>query len=262
MNNISKTLFIPLYGKAYVSRKGIILNDPKAEAIWAAEGFPLRGKAKSKWLAYSMAMRATVFDRWALDCIQQKPDALVLHIGCGMDSRAVRLGENLGSRWYDIDFPSVIAERKRYYTESDTYRMLAGDATDTSWIDVLPTAETVIVVMEGISMYLKPEELSGLLSALHNRFANLHVLMDCYTSFGAKASKYKNPINTVGVTQTYGLDEPTLLAEAAEIRYIKEHNMAPEDLILLLKGLEQAVFRKLFAGHFAKKIYRMYEFEG
>ena len=33
MNNVNKTLYIPLYGKAYVSRKGIILNDKKAEEI-------------------------------------------------------------------------------------------------------------------------------------------------------------------------------------------------------------------------------------
>ena len=31
MNNVNQTLYIPLYGKAYVSRKGIILNDKKAE---------------------------------------------------------------------------------------------------------------------------------------------------------------------------------------------------------------------------------------
>ena len=36
MNNVNKTLYIPLYGKAYVSRQGILLHDPKAEAIWAA----------------------------------------------------------------------------------------------------------------------------------------------------------------------------------------------------------------------------------
>lgn len=64
MNSVSKTLYIPLYGKAYVSRLGILLKDPKAQEIWAAEGFPLKRKAKSRWLAYSMAMRSAVFDRW------------------------------------------------------------------------------------------------------------------------------------------------------------------------------------------------------
>jgi O-methyltransferase involved in polyketide biosynthesis len=39
MDSVSKTLYIPLYGKDYVSRKGIILNDPKAEEIWKRRKF-------------------------------------------------------------------------------------------------------------------------------------------------------------------------------------------------------------------------------
>lgn len=48
MNEVNKTLYIPLYGKSYVSEKGIILNDKKAEEIWRKEKFPLKGKSKSK----------------------------------------------------------------------------------------------------------------------------------------------------------------------------------------------------------------------
>ena len=64
MNNVNKTLYIPLYGKALVSKRGIILDDSKAEEIWSAEGFELKGKSKSKWLAYYMGMRSAVFDKW------------------------------------------------------------------------------------------------------------------------------------------------------------------------------------------------------
>lgn len=32
-----------------------------------------------------------------------------------------------------------------------------------------------------------------------------------YTEFAAKASKYKNPINEVGVSKVYGLDQPKVL---------------------------------------------------
>ena len=64
MNSVNKTLYIPLYGKAYVSRKGIILDDKWAEKIWDAEGFKLKGKSKSKWLAYYMGIRSAVFDGW------------------------------------------------------------------------------------------------------------------------------------------------------------------------------------------------------
>lgn len=62
MNEVNRTLYIPLYGKAQISKRGIILRDIKAEDIWEKEQFPLHGKARSKWLTYFMAMRARVFD--------------------------------------------------------------------------------------------------------------------------------------------------------------------------------------------------------
>ena len=89
MESVSKTLYIPLYGKALVSRRGILLRDEKAEAIWEAAGFSLKGKSSSKYLAFSMAMRAVVFDRWTAENAR---DALVLHLGCGLDNRYGRLG--------------------------------------------------------------------------------------------------------------------------------------------------------------------------
>ena len=48
MNNVNQTLYIPLFGKSFVSKRGILLSDPKAEEIWAEEGFPLKGKSASK----------------------------------------------------------------------------------------------------------------------------------------------------------------------------------------------------------------------
>ena len=50
MNSINKTLYIPLYGKAFVSKKNIIISDRKAEEIWSKEGFRLKGKSKSKFI--------------------------------------------------------------------------------------------------------------------------------------------------------------------------------------------------------------------
>ncbi|MBR5187201.1 MAG: class I SAM-dependent methyltransferase, partial [Clostridia bacterium] len=98
MNNVNKTLYIPLYGKAYVSKKGLFLEDRKAEEIWAAEGFSLKGKAKSKWLAYYMGVRSAVFDGWLKEKLDCEEETVVLHIGCGMDSRILRV-ESHGCKW-------------------------------------------------------------------------------------------------------------------------------------------------------------------
>ena len=258
MDNVNKTLYIPLYGKAYVSRKGIILNDPKAEEIWNTEGFELKGKSKSKWLAYYMGMRSRVFDEWLLQEMKKDADAVVLHIGCGMDSRVLRLGID-GHQWYDIDFQSVIEERKKYYTEDDCYHMVEADVRQQNWLEAVSKAKHAIIVMEGVSMYFEPQELKRVLEQISAHFETVNLLMDCYTTMAAKASKYKNPINDVGVTQVYGLDEPRDL-ECKGLAFVKEYDMTPNVFINELEGMEKAIFKKLYSGGIAKKMYRMYEY--
>lgn len=259
MNGVSKTLYIPLYGKAYVSKKGIILDDKKAEEIWAAEGFALKGKSRSKWLAYYMGIRSAVFDEWTKQQLADVQDTVVLHLGCGMDSRVLRAG-TAKHRWYDVDFPAVIEERKRYYTESADYRMLAGDARACSWLESIPERKHAVVVMEGLSMYLSFNELRELTANLCAHFEQLVLLMDCYTVLAAKLSKFKNPINDVGVTQVYGIDRPELL-QHGQFVYVKEHPMTPPKYIDELNGIEKHIFTKLYAGSLSKKLYRMFEYK-
>lgn len=259
MDNVNKTLYIPLYGKAYVSRRGLLMEDKKAEEIWAAEGFFLRGKAKSKWLAYYMGMRSAVFDCWTRQQMEQLPDAVVLHVGCGLDSRCLRVGTE-NRQWFDVDFPEVIGERKRFFGETEQYYMIGSDIREEAWLSGIPADRTAIIVLEGISMYLKPEELRLVLKRWKSHFGEVRILMDTYTVFAAKATKYKNPINEVGVTKVFGFDDPRDLEQGTGIRFVQEHDMTPDRLIQKLPKGEQGFFRRLFGGKMAKKIYRLYEY--
>ena len=259
MNSVNKTLYIPLYGKAYVSKKGIILKDKKAEEIWNKEGFELKGKSKSKWLAYFMGMRSAVFDLWVKEKMTEMKDAVIIHIGCGMDSRVLRVKTH-NHKWYDVDFPEVIRERKIHYSETETYKMLEGDARTPQWISDIPERNSAVVIIEGVSMYLKSDEVKNLMIALNNYFDNVSLMMDCYTEMSAKISKYKNPINDVGVTEVYGTDHPEIF-ETDNFTFLKEHNMTPDTLINELKGLEKFIFKKLYGGKFSKKMYRLFEYK-
>ena len=180
MNSINKTLYIPLYGKSYVSEKGIILKDPKAEEIWNKEQFKLKGKSKSKWLSYYMGIRSAVFDEWLKEKMTKHPQAVVIHIGCGMDSRVLRVGTN-NHYWFDVDFTEVIDERKKYYSEDEHYKMINGDVTESDWLTKVSYNKHAIVVMEGISMYLTNLELKKLISNIGNHFNSVSLLMDCYS---------------------------------------------------------------------------------
>lgn len=259
MTGVNKTLFIPLCGKARVSRQGVILHDPDAERIWEAEGFPPRGKSKSKWLAYNMAMRARVFDDWTEAMLAREPEALALHIGCGLDSRFERV-KAPRALWLDCDLPEVIDVRRRCFAESARYQMRALDASDPGQIAALPESEAAVVVLEGLSMYLTNGQLRGMFAALAEKYRRLNILMDVYTEFGARASKLKNPIQDVGVTEVYGLDDIEGLVEGLPIRFLAEHSFTPPALVEELPPLDRAVFRLLFTGRTYGKIYRLLEF--
>lgn len=256
MESVNKTLYIPLYGKAYVSKLGLMLHDPWAEKIWEAEGFPLKGKSRSKWLAYYMGMRSAVFDEWVTSRAAACPEAVILHLGCGLDSRARRTGlEN--RQWYDVDFPEVMEQRRRWFPENGAYHLVGADIRMDGW---LPGGKNAIVIMEGVSMYLRREELTGLMKRLRDRYDRIWLLMDCYTEFAARASRYKNPINDVGVTRVFGVDDPDALAKETGSRLLGERDMTPVHLIGQLGAVERQVFRRLYAGAIARRMYRLYEF--
>lgn len=259
MNSVNKTMYIPLYGKAYVSQRGLFIQDKKAEEIWEKEKFKLKGKSKSKWLAYYMGIRSAVIDEWLKMLMVDMPNAVVIYLGCGMDSRALRVGTN-GHKWYDVDFAEVINERKRYYAQTDNYKMIAGDIREQAWLNEIQENQTAIVVMEGVSMYINSDELKHVIENLDARFQNVSLIMDCYTVFAAKMSKLKNPINDVGVRVVNGIDEPNLLA-TNNLHFKKELTMTPQKFIDQLKGFEKFIFKKLYAGKISKKLYKLYEFK-
>ena len=187
------------------------------------------------------------------------PEAVVLHVGCGMDSRALRVGIG-GHQWYDVDFTQVIEERKKYYTETNEYHMISTDVREHKWMDQLSQYNNAIVIMEGVSMYVTLEQLRGLYRELGKRFEKMRILVDCYTEFAAKISKYKNPINDVGVRSVYGISQPEILETDTGLQFVKEHEMTPACDMDQLKGMEKKIFQKVYGGRFAKKMYRLYEY--
>ncbi len=160
--------------------------------------------------------------------------------------------------WFDVDLLQVINERKKYYAESQTYKMVAGDLNSSEWLNLLPQNADVIVVIKGVSMYLTPTNLRALTSAIANRFNKVFILMDCYSELAAKLSKIKNPINQVGVSKVYGLDDPTKL-NANGFAFKIQLEITPQKYIEQLKGFEKGIFQRLYAGKFSKKLYKLYE---
>ena len=110
-------------------------------------------------------------------------------------------------------------------------------------------------------MYLSHEQLHSFFEALQKKYSSLHILMDVYTEFGVRASKYKNPVNDVGVTKLYGIDDIESVFKGLAIHCVTEHSLTPPELIAQLKGTDRFIFKLLFTGRLYHKIYRLFELE-
>ena len=122
---VQKTLFIPLLGKASdYNKKSSILADKWANEIINNINYDY-SSMKENSIGNSMAsLRGKIIDNLVKEFILPNKENVVLHLGCGLDSRYNRIGvENI--YWYDIDFKEVIDIRKKYFKETEYYHFIA-----------------------------------------------------------------------------------------------------------------------------------------
>jgi methyltransferase (TIGR00027 family) len=183
LTDVSETLLIPLFGRALESvSKDPILSDPKAVAI-AGKLRPLLAESESrlrrdfaagrmsKSLLVYLSLRARRFDRYAVDYIRRNPGAVVVNLGCGLDTRFHRIDDGK-TFFYDLDLPEVIALKRTLLHESDRYKFIASSVLDRAWMDDLKKAHNgpFIFLAEGLFMYLPKEEVRSLVTNLSARF--------------------------------------------------------------------------------------------
>jgi len=261
LNNESKTLFIPLLGKAQMSKEKIFLNDPKAEEIIGKVDYDVKSLKQSKWLSMYMSMRALIFDELCNQYISEHPNATIIHLGCGLDSRCIRVQQTFQT-WYDVDYENVIAIRKQFYETDTQHQLIGSSVTDYQWLDHIESFSdgNVLVVAEGLTMYLSEEEVKELISQLHKKFGAVHLLFDAYSKKGVKASKIKNPVNQMDAEVKYGLDTPEeFLSLNDHLEYIATHLIKKDDNTL--HGSTKFIFNKLYCGKISQSIYKIYEFK-
>ena len=255
----SKILFITLLGKAEMSKKGLFLKDNKAEEIVSKVDFDLKSLKQSRWLSMFMSLRAYLIDELTNNYLSNHDRVTVIHLGCGLDSRCLRVNNSFYN-WYDIDYESVIDIRKNYYNESDNYKMIGSSVVDFKWLDKIENEENVLVIAEGLTMYLSEDELKKLISAINNRFKNVHLLFDAYSKRGVKASKIKNPVNKVGAKISYGFNkEEEFLSLTNSLKHVNTYLIRKKENGL--KGMTKFIFNNLYCGKIAQSIYKIYEFE-
>lgn len=259
LNHESKTLFIPLFGKAVMSRDNLFLHDPKAEEIISKVDYDFSSLKQSKWLSMFMSVRSLVIDEVCNKYILEHPNTSIIHLGCGLDSRCLRVNQNF-KVWYDIDYEEVISIRNKFYDQDNKHKMIGSSVIDFKWLDQVENNNDILVVAEGLTMYLSEEEIKELLSKINKKFGDVHLLFDAYTKKGVRCSKIKNPVNKMNAKIKYGIDDPKeFLVLNKNLEYITTHLIKKDKNNL--HGLTKFIFNHLYCGKISQSLYKIYEFK-
>lgn len=259
LNNESKTLFIPLQAKAKMSKQDIFLKDEKAEEIVDKINNNLKNLKQSKWLSMFLSLRALIIDDLCNNFISANPETTVIHLGCGLDSRCLRVNQNFKT-WYDIDFESVIDLRKEFYKTTSKYKMIKSSVTDFSWMGKIEKTENILIVAEGLTMYLTEDEIKNLISEINKNFGKVYLVFDAYSKKAVRLSKIKNPVNKVKAKIKFGFNKPEdFILLNSKLKLVKEHNI--RKINNGLTGLKKFIFNNLYCGKLSQSLYKIYEFD-
>jgi len=206
LTEAQETLLIPLCCKAQTENH--IFVDPHARDILDRVDYDFRRLKVPKKTCVLIWMRARQIDTYARKFLRDHPESLVLHLGCGLDARFLRL-DNGEVEWHDLDMPDVIELRRQFFDESDRYRMISSSVTDLSWIDRIDAVgRPVLVIAEGLLMYLSKSEVRALVLRLRDAFPGCRLVCDVFSTMTAKRATAHPSLKRTGATIGWGIDDP------------------------------------------------------
>jgi methyltransferase (TIGR00027 family) len=178
IENVSDTaLWVAVYRAMETARPDAIFRDPYAERLAGERGQQIVDKMKrGRAMAWAMIVRTAVMDELIMDRVKQGGVDTVLNLAAGLDTRAWRLPFPASLRWIDVDLPAMTeykASRMRDVKPVCNYEAIAADLTNTAMRDALfsqigGASSKMLVITEGLLIYLSPEEVTALADALHS----------------------------------------------------------------------------------------------
>ncbi|HYT70264.1 MAG TPA: class I SAM-dependent methyltransferase [Gemmatimonadales bacterium] len=163
--------WVAIYRAMESERPKPLFSDPHARRLAGPRGEQIVATMpKARAWAWPMIVRTAVMDELILRAIARDGVGTVLNLAAGLDTRAYRLPLAPSLRWIDVDFPDVVAYKKKQLTGQrpacalEYVGMDLGDAARRRALFAQVGAATgpVLVVSEGLLIYLAPEDVGAL----------------------------------------------------------------------------------------------------
>jgi O-methyltransferase involved in polyketide biosynthesis len=191
LGSVPETYLAPLYWKAMESqRPDAMLKDEKAVAL-VTRGVLDFSRVRQIHMNELLNTMRIIFtremDRYARDFIIRHPDAVVVHIGCGLDSRFERVAErNRRVEWYDLDLPEVIEMRRRFIgDEGERYHLLGCSVLEDEWRDAVKvhSQRHFLFLAETVFVYFTEVQVKSLVLTLRDQFPGAELVFDGWRPF-------------------------------------------------------------------------------
>ncbi len=211
-----ETMLMTLSGRAIQSQwKNPILRDPWAEEAMQHIDYDMSEhyKGVGSWSLWKdigctiIATRAATFDLLTNRYLADHPEATVLHVGCGMDSRVFRVNPPASVQWFDVDYPDVIDLRRQLFpAPAGSYHLVGAPLADLRWLDDVPGDRPGLLIAEGVLHYLPEADVKALLNAVVAHFPGGEMVFDVCNSMIVKRAGTN--VGGTGATYRWGLDNP------------------------------------------------------
>jgi O-methyltransferase involved in polyketide biosynthesis len=251
-----ETLLITLLAKSQPDNP--LFFDPTAQGILNQMDYDFSRLHVPYKTVVLVCQRAKKIDAITQAFLDEHPDGVVLQLGCGLDSRFVRLD---GGRvqWYDLDMPAVIELRRRFFAENERYHMIAASVTDLVWVDRVESAgRPVLVVAEGLLMYLDEADVRRLVLRLHEAFPGCRLVADVFSRLTARSATNHPSLKATGATLGWGIDDPhNLEAWTPGLRLLEEWYFTDDPDLARLKAGYRLAYRLAGAFKMVQRAHRI-----
>jgi O-methyltransferase involved in polyketide biosynthesis len=191
LSGLSETYLAPLYWKAMeTQRPDAMIKDEKAVAL-VTQGRMDFSRVKQIHMNELLIAMRIIFtremDRYTREFLERHPDAVVVHIGCGLDTRFERVAERNGRvEWFDLDLPGVIDLRRRFIgNEHERYHLLGCSVLEDAWLEAVKVCSPrpILFLAETVFVYFVEAQIKSLVLKLRDYFPGAELVFDGWRPF-------------------------------------------------------------------------------
>lgn len=190
LRGAAATLLFTLYLRRRDARSARpILGDPYAEPVYDRITHDVRALPLLAGNGAAIVCRARQLDTWTRRFLAAEPHGQVLHLGCGLDSRPLRLELPPSVRWVDVDQPEVMEIRRRLYAFPAHVEQVAGSITDDGWWNAVDPDRPTLTVAEGLFMYVPADDVHATVDRVTTRLPRGEIAFDAVAPWTVPVSR-------------------------------------------------------------------------